>query len=76
MYPINNDGTNAIYDNSSYGPTFGNGNDLYIANGCSSNYSSYCNFPQSYHGFKQRILTGGVYNFKVDEIEVYQIKIV
>ena len=75
MYPINNDGTNAIYDHSSYGPTFGNGHDLYIASGCSSNYSSYCNFPQSYHGFKQRGLTGGVYNFKVDEVEVYQIKI-
>ena len=76
MYPINVDGTNAIYDHSSYGPTFGSGQDLYIANGCSSNYSSYCNFPQSYHGLKQRCLTGGVYNFKVNEMEVYQIKIV
>ena len=25
MYPINVDGTNAIYDHSSYGPTFGSG---------------------------------------------------
>ena len=76
MYPVNIDGTNAIYDNGSYCPTFGNGHDLYIANGCSSNYSSYCNFPYAYYGTKQRCLTGGVYNFKVDDMEVYQIKIV
>ena len=69
------DGNNAIYDYSSYGPTFGNGCDLYIANSCSQNYSSYCNFPYSYAGNITRILTGGFYNFKVNEIEVYQIKI-
>lgn len=68
-----NDGKNAIYDNSSYGPTFGNTHDLYIANGCSQNYSSYCDFPYAYSGVKPRILSGGFYNFKVNEIEVYQI---
>ena len=75
MYPINNDGINAIYDSSDRQATFGNGHDLYIANSCSQNYSSYCNFPYAYHGLKQRSLTGGVYNFKVDDMEVYQIKI-
>ena len=75
MYPVNKDGTNAIYDNGSYCPTFGNGHDLYIASGCSSNYSSYCNFPYAYYGTKQRCLVGGVYNFKVDDMEVYQINI-
>ena len=75
MYPINNDGINAIYDSSDRQATFGNGHDLYIANSCSQNYSSTCNFPYSYHGLKQRCLTGGVYNFKVDDMEAYQIKI-
>ena len=70
------DGTNAIYDNSGYGPTFGNGHDLYIANSCSNSNSSYCNFPHSYCGARQRALSGGVYNFKVNEIEVYKIDIV
>ena len=70
------DGNNAIYDHSSYGPTFGNGNDLYIANSCSNSNSSYCNFPYSYCGARQRALSGGVYNFKVNEIEVYKIDIV
>ena len=68
------EGMNAINDNSSYGPSFGNG-DLYIANNCSQNYNSYCNFPYSYGGTKARILSGGSYNFKVNEIEVYQINI-
>ncbi len=76
MYLVNIDGTNAIYDSSDRLSTFGNGHDIYIANNCSQNYSSYCNFPYAYHGLKQRCLTGGVYNFKVNEMEVYQIKIV
>ncbi len=69
------EGTNAIYDNGSYGPTFGNGHDLYIANSCSQNNSSYCNFPYAYGGIRARVLSGGFYNFKVNEIEVYQINI-
>ena len=69
------EGNNAFYDNSSYGPTFGNGHDLYISNNCSSNYSSYCNFPYAYSGTKARVLSGGYYCFKVHEIEVYQINI-
>ena len=70
------DGQNAIYDVSSYGPTFGNGHDLYIANSCSQNNSSYCNFPYGYSGTKSRCLSGGFYSFKVNEIEVYKIDII
>ena len=72
------EGVNAIYDNSSYGPTFGSGQDFLIANQCSQNYSSYCNFPYSYGGgiVGNRILTGGYYCFKVQEIEVYKIEFV
>jgi len=74
-YPIY-DGTNAIYDYSSYGPTFGDGHDLYIASGCSQNISSYCNFPYRYYGTRSRGLTGGSYNFKVNKLEVYKIDII
>ena len=70
------DGTNAIYDYSSYGPTFGSNNDLYIANGFLNNNSSYTNFPYYYCGTRARCLTGGSYNFKVKELEVYKIDIV
>ena len=69
------DGTNAIYDHSGYGPTFGK-NDLYIADNCNQNNSSNCNFPYIYAGGKPRCLSGGWYNFKVDEIEVYKINII
>ena len=67
------DGTNALYDNRGYGPTFGNVHDLYIANSCSQNISSYCNFPYAYGGIKSRCLSGGYYTFKVNEIEVFKI---
>ena len=74
---FNYDGKNAIYDNSGLGPCFGNsGNDLYIANQCRQNYSSYCNFPYCYDGIRVRVLSGGYYNFKVHEIEVFKIEFV
>ena len=70
------DGTNAIYDHSSYGPTFGSNTDLYIVNSCRQNNSNQCNFPYYYCGTRARGLSGGTYNFKVDDLEVYQINIV
>ena len=69
---------NAIYDNSSYGPTFGNGHYLYIANGCKSNQSSYCNSNYSY-GFyySYNLINPGNQQtaFQVTDYEVYLIKI-
>ena len=72
------EGMNAIYDISGYGPTFGNGHDFCIANQCTQNFSNYCNFPYGYGGgdIRARILTGGYYCFKVQEIEVFQIEFV
>ena len=68
---------NAIYDNSSYGPTFGN-HDIYIANGCKSNNNSYCNSNVSY-GFyySYNLINPGnqCTNFQVTDYEVYLIKI-
>ena len=69
------DGNNAFYDSSSYGPIFGNGHDICIANSCSQNTSSTCSFPYAYDGVKYRCLSGGYYNFKVNEIEVFKINI-
>ena len=69
---------NAIYDDSSYGPTFGNGFDLCIANGCKSNTSSHCNSNYSY-GFyySYNLINPGTQstNFQVSDYEVYLIKI-
>ena len=72
-YYLTCDGSNAIYDHSSYGPTFGGGHDLYIVSGCHSSNSS-CDFPNSYYGTRYRGLTGGMNSFKVKDVEVYNIE--
>ena len=68
----------AIYDYSSYGPTFGDGHDIYIANGCKSNSNNYCNSNYSY-GFyySYNLINTGTQstNFQVADYEVYLIKI-
>jgi hypothetical protein len=67
---------NAIYCNSSYGPTFGGGQDIYVANGCNENSSSFTNLGNTFtndtgiHG--QQVFTGEVH-FIVKEIEVFLI---
>ena len=70
------DGNNALYDCYNMGPCFGGGNDLNISGSCSSGNNSYCNFPYCYCGTRARALSGGAYNFKVNELEVYKIEII
>lgn len=72
--------THAIYGCSSYGPTFGNGHDLHIADQASSNtystsYLGYAYQPPSVHysygsTFAQEFLAGSA-NFQPDEIETF-----
>ena len=72
----NFDGT--IYDNSGYGPTFGNDHDIYIANGCKSNQSNYCNSNYSYGFYNSYNLinTGNQQTaYQVADYKVYLIKI-
>jgi hypothetical protein len=45
-YPFANYQTETIYNNPSYGPTFGSGHDLFIGGATLDNY--YCNFPYAY----------------------------
>ena len=64
----------AVYRNSVYGPTFGGGRDLYIANNVNSNTKSYTNFGVSFSvpsevQDKYTILAG-TYKFTPDEVEV------
>ena len=67
----------AIYKNTSYGPTFGYSNyDLYLANSCTSNSSSYCYYSSSsaYKTGNQNLLGGsGQTSFQVSYYEVYQV---
>ena len=71
----------AIYNNPSYGPTFGGGHDIYISNDCHLNLSSYTNFGYCYKSLDTiaygtvgaQTYLAGAYNFKVAEYEVYEI---
>lgn len=38
----------STYGNNAYGPTFGGGHDLYLANNCNANKGSYANIGYSY----------------------------
>ena len=72
-YDLTEFNTNAIYRNNSYGPVFGGGHDLCLANSCRSNTSSYCN-KSSYNSGNTNILGGSSStSFQVSYYEVYQV---
>ena len=65
----------AIYRHPSYGPTFGGGHDIRIANNANYNQQSYSNFGWSYQsppGMKDnKTFLAGSYKFTPTEIEVF-----
>jgi len=64
---------NAVYRQNSYGPTFGGGHDLYLADQCKSNSSSYCS-KSVYNTGNTNVLGGnGTTSFQVSNYEVYQV---
>ena len=63
----------STYHNSSHGPTFGGGIDLYISDNCMNNNSSYNNIGYTYKKNSNYELNGGTSNFKVIDYEVFQI---
>ena len=70
----NSDTRYSIRDNSSYGPTFGSGDDI----GIRFNSTHYTNFPHSYKdvlGKGYSIFKGDTnnYNFNLKEIEVFKL---
>jgi hypothetical protein len=65
--------TGAISRGNSYGPTFGGGNDLYIANSCTGNTSSYVS-KSSYNTGNNNLLGGSSStSFQVTYYEVYKV---
>jgi hypothetical protein len=68
----------ALYCSTGHGPTFGNGHDIYVANGANSNTSSYTSLGSGYvnsTGITAQQVFTGEYNFQVKEIEVFSIKL-
>ncbi len=72
----------AIRCNPQFGPTFGLGNDIYVANNASTTMDSYSNLGNTYshplyaHGTSEaQTFLAGSYNFQLAEIEVFQKEI-
>ena len=77
-FPITRNYGYAIYDYSSYGPTFGGNHDIKIDNNYLNNNGSYCNLGYSYTdslGHGNSIFSGDVNsnNFKLKEMEVFKL---
>ena len=66
-----------IYCNSGYGPSFGGGHDLHIANGANANSNSYSKLGSTYqcpaNGNSSSFLADQS-NFSVNEVEVFVFK--
>jgi hypothetical protein len=70
--------SSAILCNSSYGPTFGGGHDIYVADGCNERTTSYTIFGGSYQndtGLNANQVFTGESSFQVKEIEVFTITV-
>jgi hypothetical protein len=77
-FPLVNSSAEAIYCHSSYGPTFGGGHDIHVADGCNANTSSYTYLGGSCRngtGLSRGQVFTGEYTFQVKEIEVFAITV-
>lgn len=61
----------ATYSYYSYGPTFGGGHDIYIADNAGYNYYSYFSCSTYTSPYCDNYLWVGSYNFCPDELEVF-----
>ena len=66
----------ATYNRKDYGPSFGGGHDIHIANGCNANNSSCTNMVSfgplpAYPNNSVHFMSGNVQNFVVSEVEVF-----
>ena len=70
-------GSQAIYMRISYGPTFGGGHDIHIADNAGHYAYSYTNFGHSFLApseVKEKVtVLAGTYHFTADEVEVFYL---
>ena len=63
----------SIFGDSSFGPKFGKGADLFISSNSNTNHRSYSNFGHSYkHGTYGQTVLDGSKSFQTTEIEVFE----
>ena len=68
--------TTAAYGHIGHGPTFGSGHDIHISSNSNVSSDSYCNLGQCYNmpeGISDPYFLTGEENFKVAEIEIFQL---
>ena len=76
--PLVQDHENAMYCNASYGPTFGSGHDIHVADDANGNTNSYTNLGHTYQlpaGQSAETFFTGARNFQAAEVEVYQVQL-
>ena len=70
-------GSQAICMGISYGPTFGGGHDICVANNAAHNAHSYTNFGHSFLApseVKEKVtVLAGTYHFTPNEVEVFYL---
>ena len=80
-YKLKNENAHqGVYCNASYGPTFGGGHDIYVCNNSNNTNSCYSNYGYSYEtkgmtysSTQAQSHLAGSYNFKTEEVEVFQL---
>jgi hypothetical protein len=75
--PLVQNHQNAVFCYASYGPTFGGGHDLYVANCANSTTSSHNYLGNTYQlpqGQSAQTFFTGSHNFQAVEVEVYQVQ--
>ena len=75
--PLFQNHQNAMYCVASYGPTFGGGHDIHVADGANGNTNSYTNLHayQLPAGQSAQTFFTGAHNFQAAEVEVYQVQL-
>jgi hypothetical protein len=71
----------ALYTSAGYGPTFGGGHDIYIANNANANTRSFTNLGftyrppsgYSYYSTEAKNLLAGTYKFTPNEVETFYL---
>jgi hypothetical protein len=79
--PVYKNSGYALYTHAGYGPTFGDGHDIYISNNANANTGSYTTFGNTYrppNGYTYRStkameLLAGTYRFTPDEVETFYL---
>ena len=67
----------AILNNASFGPTFGGGHDLHVANGSTGSYTNLGHayqLPPGQSALAKTFFTGGCH-FQAAEVEVHQVQL-